>query len=137
MDLIDNAEKLTQIFGRWPSFHDAEVVRVVLDRTGAEGPTLETSIHVFDMSSEVDARGFYVLQNHTLVTLKFSGVVLDQFAGFNQQNVLWDLTVSAIDPDKHEGRRLAVEMPTSYGLTAQFECVRGEVLDAQPFSPPA
>src|SRR5829696_2281773 len=33
-DSILNAEKLIEHFGRSPSFHDAEVVRVVLDRTG-------------------------------------------------------------------------------------------------------
>lgn len=40
-ELVHNAEALTQIFGHWPSFHDAEVVAMSLDRVGDDGPSLE------------------------------------------------------------------------------------------------
>jgi hypothetical protein len=39
MPLVENAAALTKIFGKWPTFHDAEVLRIVLDRAGDDGPT--------------------------------------------------------------------------------------------------
>ena len=62
---FENSSALESIFGRWPSFHDAEMLRVVLDRSGDEGPTLEAVIRVFEMTSDVDPKGYYVLKNHT------------------------------------------------------------------------
>ena len=69
VDLVGAAERLTRIFGDWPSFHDAEVTRLVLDRSGPDGLTLDLEIHVFEATSEVDPAGFYVLENHTLCVI--------------------------------------------------------------------
>src|SRR5262245_26846346 len=113
---FENAEELLSIFGGWPSFHDAEVLRVSLDRSGSEGPTLEAVIHVFEMTSEVDSKGFYVLTNHTEVSLKFTEVSLSRCQWFNHQNVLASLEVDELNPSEHEGRRFRVTMPSLYGL---------------------
>src|SRR4030095_2473016 len=121
---------LVSIFGRWPSFHDAEVLRVSLDRSGIEGPTLDATIHVFEMTSEVDAKGYYVLKNHTEVTLRFTEVTLSRFQWFNHQNVLSSLEVEELNPPEHEGRCWRIGMPSSYGLEAEFECKRAIVLQA-------
>jgi len=58
MKKVINNEALTNIFGYWPSFHDAEVTQVRLDRGEGVGPagettnpTLEADIHVFEMSA--------------------------------------------------------------------------------------
>jgi hypothetical protein len=87
------------------------------------------------MTAEVDAKGFYVLKNHTEVTLRFTHVMLSRLQWFNRQNVLWSLEVEELDPTAHEGRRFRVEMPSSYGLEAAFECRRAIVLNVQPFRP--
>jgi len=131
MASIEQSDQVTRIFGKWPSFHDAEVVRLVLDSSGAEGPTLEMQIHVFEMTPEVDAKGSYVLKNHTLVTLRFTEVALQNLQWFNKQNVLFELVVVDIDPAAHDGRRLRVELPSSYGLEAMFECKRAIVSDVK------
>ncbi len=45
---IAGAERVLDIFGAWPSFHDAEVLSLRLDRSGLSGgPELEAEIHVF------------------------------------------------------------------------------------------
>ena len=72
MPTIDNQELVTRIFGRWPSFHDAEVLSVRLDRGvngEADEPSLEAAIHVFQMTAEIDSRGYYVRKNNTVVTV--------------------------------------------------------------------
>ena len=57
MKLIEDASRLTAVFGRWPSFHNSEVMRVVLDRTGSGGPSLETQLHVLEMTDQAGAAG--------------------------------------------------------------------------------
>src|SRR5687768_3871238 len=88
---VENADALLEIFGAWPSFHDAEVIALRLDRTGDAGPVLDVQIHVFAMSDRVDEQGYYVLTNHTLVTFRFTDVNCVELSGFNGQNSLWDL----------------------------------------------
>src|SRR5687767_7038301 len=98
MKKVRNIEALEQIFGYWPSFHDAEVVKVRLDRgdsLDAQGegrkPTLEADIHVFETTDEVTDQGFYALRKHTLATFAFRGIDELQLEGFNHQNVLFGL----------------------------------------------
>ena len=131
------ASTLESVFGRWPSFHDAEVLRLSLDRSGEEGPTLDVVIHVFERTTAIDAKGFYVLKNHTEATFRFTDVVLSRLQWFNRQNVLSSLEVEELDPTVNEGRRFRLEMPSSYGMEAQFECRRAIVLNVQPFPPAA
>ena len=134
MPTIEHAEKLTHIFGEWPSFHDAEVVCLILDRSGPEAPTLEAQIHVFAVTSDLDATGHYVLANHTLITLRFTEVALLGLDGFNRQNVLFELLITDLAPSTHDGRRLLVKMDASYGIGAAFECVRAVVTDVRPYA---
>lgn len=82
---VKNSSALTSIFGTWPSFHDAEVLSMHFDRGGDDGPSLEARVHVFSMTSDVDERGYYVLTNHTLVTLRFSNILIRNFCWFNTQ----------------------------------------------------
>jgi len=63
---IDNARALTDVFGRWPSFHDAEIHRIRLDRGIAGPPSLEADVNVFEITSDVTPSGYYALKNHTL-----------------------------------------------------------------------
>ncbi len=137
IDLIDNATNVTQIFGEWPSFHDAEVHRLTLNRTGEDGPSLEVVIHAFKMTDEVTASGHCRLCNHTLITIRFSGVALEHILDFNHQNVMSGLAISAIDPESHSGRRLAVQISASFGMEAVFECTRCTVTDTRPYDVPA
>ena len=131
---IENATALISIFGKWPSFHDAEVLGAVLDRSGPEGPSVETMIHVFEMTSEIDSKsGLYAVKNRMLVTLRFTEISLQQIHGFNEQNVLSSLEVAELDPDAHEGRHFHVRLASLYGMDAEFECKRLIVGNVQPY----
>ncbi|MBI3847584.1 MAG: hypothetical protein HY292_23370 [Planctomycetes bacterium] len=133
MTPFENAERLISVFGRWPSFHDAEIVRIALERGGPDGPSLAAQIHVFAMTPEVDARGYYGSKNHTLTTLRFCRIRLRELTDFNHQNVIFDLEVSEIDPPSNEGRRFHVEVGTSYGCAFGLDCARIVVDDVQPY----
>jgi hypothetical protein len=135
--MFENADRLTRVFGRWPSFHDAEILSIHLDRGGQEGPTLEARIHVFETTSEVDAKGYFVLKSHTLVTLMFTGVTLEGMAWINGQNVLEDIEITELASTGDDGRRFHIEFIPSYGLGAAFECKAAVVVEATPFDPAA
>jgi len=128
---IENAGALTGIFGEWPWFHDAEIISIRLER-GPERPSLEAVIHVFRMTDDVDDRGFFVLTNHTLVTIRFDGIVLYDFKWFNHQNVIDGLEIG---PATNGEGRFAVEMPSNAGCEARFDCDAIVVIAAVPFAP--
>jgi hypothetical protein len=95
---IGNSEALTEIFGRWPSFHDAEVIALRLDREAGEGgtPALELGVHLWEMTNDVDPDGFYVRRHHTITTLRFADIDDLDLGGFNGQNVIADLTIKEV-----------------------------------------
>jgi hypothetical protein len=134
---IHGSHLLTDIFGRWPSFHDAEVISMELCRnlTGIPRPTLKARIHVFEMTSEVNDRGYYVLRNHVLVGFVFRGI--DEFSmnGFNQQNALWGLEILGITSRQMEFLRFEVHFASSFGVEATFKCHSVEIETLEPYTP--
>jgi hypothetical protein len=131
---VENAEAVTCIFGRWPSFHDAEVLSMHFDRTGEDGPSLEVRVHVFNMTSEVDERGYFVLTNHTLVTFRFANIILRELRWFNAQNSLSGIGIEEVDPSASDGRTLGVSFDANYGVEADLLCDRITVRSVEPFA---
>jgi hypothetical protein len=134
---IEHSKLLTDVFGRWPSFHDAEVVSIELFRQskGVSEPNLRAKVHVFEMTQEIDDGGFYVLKNHVLVTFLFGGIDESQIAGFNQQNVLWDLAITDISSRQLERLRFEVHFSSSFGVEAEFKCSSIEIEAVAPIGP--
>ncbi len=135
---IEGAEKLISIFGHWPSFHDAEVVWVRLDRRpvheDAYLPTLEASIHTFEMTNEVGPDGYFVLRHHVLVHFRFHEVDELQLEGFNCQNALFGLMISDIRDRQLERIHFEVSLQSAFGLGGSFLCHQIEVIDVSPCS---
>lgn len=130
---VENAEALTRLFGHWPSFHDAEVLSIHLDRAGEDGPCLDAEIHVFQMTNAVDEQGYYVLTNHTLVTLRFTNLLLRELRWFNAQNSLFQIDMEQVEPTENEGRPLRVSFDSNEGVEASFLCERITVQSVEPF----
>jgi hypothetical protein len=134
-NLVTNADALTQIFGYWPSFHDAEVLTMCLDRAGDDGPSLEARIHVFEMTDQVDERGYYVLRKHTLVTLRFADILLRNLQWFNNQNSLSGLRVYEAGEEAIDGRAIGVSFGANYGVEADLLCRSAAVVKVEPYNP--
>jgi Immunity protein 50 len=138
---IENADALTSLYGQWPSFHDAKIHRIVLDRDGEGGPSLSADIHLFQMTSELlpprppEGHRYFVLKNHRLVTLCFNGIELVELVDFNGGNVISVMEVAEIDPVENEGRQFHVTVSTSYGCAFELRCSRIAVIDVRPFDP--
>lgn len=139
--LILGSEKLTAIFGYWPSFHDAEVLEMHVWRGKADPeatrhfvPQLTVKIHLWEMTAEINETGYFKLRHHTLVTLLFHGVDDFSMSGFNHQNAIFALKI--IQQTRVDGPSpfFEVEFLPSYGVAALFTCAQIEVLEVVPAS---
>ena len=121
---IPGAAAVVAWFGHWPTFHDAEVLSILLDRSGES----RIAMHVFEKTSDVDSSGRYILTNHAAVTFCLEGFPQDQqgitnirIEFFNHQNVLSGATVTKTA----EGYELALE--GIYGVDGSFHSERMSV----------
>jgi tRNA(adenine34) deaminase len=145
---IGNSEKILNIFGYWPSFHDAEIHALNLDiadeepwEPGSESPTLEMLIHVFEMTKDLTPEGYFVLKNHTLTRLRFRNVQDLQLSEFGYQNCIFEL-VFGTEPmryprgggpaDGPPPNLLTVKIDSSVGLCGEFKCSSAEVVSVEP-----
>jgi hypothetical protein len=128
-------ELLTDIFGYWPSFHDAEIKWLRLDISapeGAHGPVLEFAIHCFEMTDKVAPSGAYVLQKHTLVHFRFGEVSDVRLEEFNQQNAIYGMEISDESGPGWERPYFRVSIDSSFGLGGSFHTVYPEIVSAIP-----
>ncbi len=132
---IPGAELLTAVFGRWPSFHDAEVVRLALERSEpyGDGPDLVADVHAFEMTDEVSPDGSYVLRRHVLVTFRFRGIANVHIKAFNNQNALAGLAITDIRSHQIEDLRYEVRFDGSFGVDASFLCREASVESVRPW----
>lgn len=70
---VQGAGLVLDAYGYWPSFHDARLVGVQVDGTGAGAVML--TIHAFEMTSETDERGYFRLVKHHAIRFRFDDVV--------------------------------------------------------------
>ncbi len=139
-NIIQNAESLIEIFGRFPSFHDAEVWKIILNRRGSENhlPALEALIYVYSSGRKC------------LVNLEFAGIFGLKLENFNHQNVLGDLEIREIaeqDFDEYRGDarlfgvtgknevqrlKLYVKFHYCFGIEAEFLCAGVNLISVEP-----
>jgi hypothetical protein len=92
-EVIKNSNRITDIFGYWPTFHDAEIQSFCLSVAGgqpwladSDSPVLDLHVYVFEMTKEVSADGYFVLAKHTLAHLRFRNVEDLSVSQFSYQN---------------------------------------------------
>jgi hypothetical protein len=136
MPQINNAEELEARFGRWPSFHDAEIQALRLDsgQRSQSTPTLELGVHVFAVAP-ASQENSYSFGLHTLVTLEFADIEDLELWGFQHQNVLSDLVIRDLSHDIGKKASVQVELPTSFGLGGRFRCRQVAVVAVETFVP--
>jgi hypothetical protein len=129
-------EQLVSVFGYWPSFHDAEVVWLHLDRHGTAlgpGPSLEAMIHAFQMTSETDPHGYLALRNHVLVHLRFAGIASFRCDSFYSQYALSELDITEVGAHDSNGLPFEVGFNSVYGAEGIFfRCRQIELVAVQP-----
>lgn len=105
---IPGGEALVEWFGRVPRFHDAELLEIIFSGKGAG----VLRIHAWNMTDEVDAQGYFVLDKHAVVTLALEGVSEINCADFDMvPGIILDLEITTA------GEHFRVEWNASYGVT--------------------
>jgi len=136
---ICGSEKLTGIFGYWPSFHDAEIIDIHFWRGNVDSekqkfvfPVLTVTFHLWELTNEVDAKGYFVLRHHTRSTLRFDDVTDFKMENFNHQNAIFGLFINEQEGVNGKLPSFSVLFDPANGMDAQFKCMRIEVLAAVP-----
>jgi hypothetical protein len=114
---IPGAEEIVRWFGKWPTFHDAEVLEIDLKRKDRSSVRL----HAFRITNEVDAEGHLVLDLHAVVTFWLDEVTDLELADFSHQNVIFGLAVEPVAA----GFRLA--LTPCYGIAGYIEAAQVSV----------
>jgi immunity protein 50 of polymorphic toxin system len=111
LEAVEGAKALYDWFGHWPSFHDAEVICLHLNRRAASLLVL----HTWEMTKEVDDKGYFVLAKHVVVEFLMNEVTGLSLNGFNGQNVVFGLALERTE----NGYRLALE--DCHGIAGEIE----------------
>jgi len=124
---LPGGPELLAWFGGVPSFHDAEIVRVVLNRRAPS--TL--SIHTWKSTGRVDQQGYFILGRHAVVTFELIDVLDVQLEHFSSQNVVFGLLLSRAGARQDRMRYYAanaspddfeIELEPCYGLNGHVRC---------------
>ena len=121
---ISGSEDLIAWFGFWPSFHDAEVLSIHLNRASESSVV----IHTWHRTDQVDRRGYFVLDKHVVVTFILEGIITVRLEDFNHQNVISGLSLETIA----SGYRLTLH--PCFGAQGILEAKRVRIT-IQPGSP--
>jgi hypothetical protein len=108
---VPGAVELHDWFGYWPDFHDAEITSLHLNREGSSS----MRVHTWEMTKQVDEKGYYVLAKHIVVEFIFEGISELSLNGFSKQNVIFGLCFEKTD----SGFRLTLD--PCYGLAGSIE----------------
>jgi hypothetical protein len=135
---IEGYEQLRALFGEHLSFHDAEVVSIVLDRgdpgSNAWSPSLTATFHLFAFSHVAPGSKRPVYKSHTLAAIRFGAVSNLVLTEFNNQNALINLHVAPLESPEYEAR-YEVSFVQSFGVGASFRCHSIVLISLQPGIP--
>jgi hypothetical protein len=116
-DEVPGTAELIKWFGYWPSFHDAEVLGLNLNRSGRSS----VRVHTFEITNQVDSKRFFICTKHVVVSFVFDGITGLQLNGFNGQNVISGLLLRQTG----EGYELTLE--PCHGLEGTITATRVHV----------
>jgi hypothetical protein len=138
-EFIEGYRIVLEAFGQWPSFHDGEVHRVVLDRTRQLGngryyASVELLIRGWIMTSEITEAGYYKLDHDSLVHFLFEQVSELELDGLNHQNVLSSLDLELLEEEQSGEPLLSVELSHCFGLSGCFKARKASVISVKPYA---
>jgi len=139
---IEGAGALEETFGYWPTFHDAEVLALLLDRGHAASdsqqavPTLEADVYAFEITDQVGDDGRYRLDKHIIVTFRFYGMDNLIIRDFNHLNTMHGIGLRDVSDRQLERLKWDIRFAGSLRLTASFLCERIEIVSTRRIDGP-
>jgi len=110
---IPGANEILSWFGEWPTFHDAEIMSLHIDR---ERRASSMRIHTWIRSNRTDADGRFIREREAVVVFEFTGIGSLRLEGEDAdgQNVISALVIE----QTRDGYRLM--MSPCYGLAGEI-----------------
>ena len=135
-EFIEGHERVITHLGLWPSFHDAEVFKLSLDRSeGKSDPALDLHLRGWVMTSEITPEGHYKQHGDALFHFRFEGIDELQISGFNGQNVISSLNLELTQvANKPERNIIKVELEHCYLFEASFTAQRAQLISIKPYA---
>jgi len=121
IDLVEKSELLVEAMGCWPSFHDARVLSI----SRLQNSCVAT-IHVFEMTREVDSQGYFILRNHHRIEMSMLGVHSDSLPRHYTGDVLSALAI------RREGDLIRVDFESHLDNDGSIVCERVRLLGVDP-----
>ncbi len=132
-DVIKDSCKVVEIYVKWPSFHDYEIVRVIFDRNspeGQRGPHITIYFHMWEIVGKSTEGKSFKYDKHNVVGILFRNVGDYTEQGFNQQNVINDIGIS-LTHDESNNSLYNVLIPDLYGVGFELTCRSIEVVSLE------
>lgn len=123
---IENHSRLVEVFGYWPQFHDSPVISL-----NSTDEHIDLVLHVWEMTSEVDSEGYFILRKHHLVHFRFSELSDVKLKDPEIGNILHELSFSELE-DFQKSRRFQVRLESVMDLDSSFTAKHGTILDISP-----
>ncbi|MGO4388770.1 Imm50 family immunity protein [Microvirga sp. 2YAF29] len=92
---VPGGGELLAWFGYVPNFHDAEVISLHLNRSGAS--TLK--VHIWDVTRDIHDPGQFIHDKDVIVTFTIEEILALDLEGFSHQNVISGLGFRKITPE--------------------------------------
>lgn len=130
---IEAASKVIEAFGYFPDFHDAEIIKLEINRNRTPEESYSTvsltfTLHGWEMTSEITASGHFQLRKHHLITFRFDHIDEVKIQNFNHQNVISELSICKIEP-VIDHALIQVDFGSCFGIEGGFRAVSGSVID--------
>ena len=120
-DQVPGGAELLEWFGCMPTFHDAEILSLHLNR---DGPSI-LRLYTWIVFGSVDSHGYLKLEKHAVVAFLLDGLIDLQLEGISDQNVIGGLILRRAS-DRPERRNflggdphpddIEIELLPCYGL---------------------
>lgn len=130
---LGNHLAVVEAFGRWPSFHDAALLSFQENVS-----TFECEIHAWNLTPELDEKGFLRREKHHRVKFRFDGCTALSLQGLHDceasfgQNILGELRFSS--PEEWMARstfEIAFESAVGQEFSGALRAREGVVLSVQ------
>jgi hypothetical protein len=124
---IEDSHKLIEAIGEWPSFDDAELISLFLDRTDGSPHKPESNSPTLTMVVRLAETGYH------LTEIRFNNVLNLGLEGFSYQNSIQEIVFDQL-PERVDSRGsftpagISAEIIAHTGLRGRFEFKSGVVL---------
>jgi hypothetical protein len=107
---IDNAKLVIDHFGYWPTFHDSEIISIIIQRTLDKATSSATlRVYSFEMTDQM-VGGHDQLVKHCFFDVEITDLIKTEIDGFNHQNAVLALEFG------RDGENVFCNIVSTYGV---------------------